>query len=135
VAETSPVIVFDGVCLLCSRWVDFILRHDRARRFQLAAMQGTHGRRLLSEHGLSPYDPLSFLLVQDGRGYTDTDAIIRVLQGLGRPWKVVAGLLRVVPGFLRDPAYRWVARHRYRLFGRREMCRLPDAAHASRFLD
>jgi predicted DCC family thiol-disulfide oxidoreductase YuxK len=135
VTETAPVIVFDGVCLLCSRWVDFILRHDTIGRFRLAAMQGRRGSQLLRAYGLSPDDPSSFLLVQDGRGHTDTDAIIRVLQGLGSCWKVAGGLLRLVPRFLRDPAYRWCARHRYRLFGRRDMCRLPDAAHASRFLD
>ncbi|WP_158880610.1 thiol-disulfide oxidoreductase DCC family protein [Rhodanobacter sp. L36] len=133
--DNASVIVFDGVCLLCSRWVDFILRHDHAHRYQLAAMQGRHGSRLLGEHGLSPDDPASFLLVQDGRGYTDTDAIIRVLRGLGGRWMFLGGLLRVVPAFLRDPAYRWIARYRYRLFGRREQCRLPDAAHVTRFLD
>jgi predicted DCC family thiol-disulfide oxidoreductase YuxK len=133
--EASPVIVFDGVCLLCNRWVDFLLRHDTASRYRFAAMQGEHGRRLLREHDLSPDDPLSFLLVQDGRGYIDTDAIIRVLQGLGRGWKAAGGALRLVPRLLRDPAYRWVARHRYRLFGRRDVCRLPDRALAWRFLD
>lgn len=134
-SDTAPVIVFDSVCILCSRWVDFILRHDRENRFRLAAMQGHHGSGLLHAHGLSPDDPASLLLVQDGRGYTDTDAIIRVLQGLGGRWKLVSGMMRLVPRFLRDPAYRWVAAHRYRLFGRRDQCRLPDATHASRFLD
>jgi predicted DCC family thiol-disulfide oxidoreductase YuxK len=133
--EDGPVIVFDGVCLLCSRWVDFILRHDRDGRFRLAAMQGNHGRGLLAAHGLSADNPVSFLLVQDGCGYTDTDAIVRVLREFGWGWMFVSGLLRTVPGFLRDPAYRWIARHRYRLFGRREQCRLPDAAYAARFLD
>lgn len=133
--EDGPVIVFDGVCLLCSRWVDFILLHDRDGRFRLAAMQGNHGSSLLRAHGLAPDDPTSFLLVQDGHGYTDTDAIARVLGQLGHRWTLISRLLRAVPKFLRDPAYRWVARHRYRLFGRREQCRLPDAAHAARFLD
>jgi predicted DCC family thiol-disulfide oxidoreductase YuxK len=133
--EDAPVIVFDGICLLCSRWVDFILRHDCDGRFRLAAMQGHHGSSLLRTHGLSPDDPTSFLLVQSGRGYTDTDAIVRVLHQLGGGWTLVSLLLRAVPRLLRDPAYRWIARHRYRLFGRREQCRLPDAAHASRFLD
>jgi len=133
--EESPVIVFDGVCLLCSRWVDFILRHDRNGHFRLAAMQGNHGRTLLLAHGLSPDDPASFLLVQDGRGYIDTDAIARVLRGLGRHWTLASGLLLIIPKFLRNPSYRWIARHRYRLFGRREQCRIPDAAHATRFLD
>lgn len=134
-ANEAPVIVFDGVCLLCSRGVDFVLRHDRAGRFRLAAMQGTHGRALLAAHGLSAADPASFLLVQDGRGHTDTEAIIRVLREFGGPWRAVAAMLRLVPGCCRNPAYRWIARHRYRLFGRRASCRLPDPAQAWRFLD
>lgn len=134
-ADDHPVIVFDGVCVLCSRWVDFILRHDQQGRFRLAAMQGVQGRALLVAHGLSPDDPSSFLLVQDGRGYSNTDAIARVLKQLGGRWSYASALLRVVPGPLRDPAYRWIARHRYRLFGRRDQCRLPEPGDAWRFID
>ena len=126
-SENGPIVVFDGVCLLCNRWVDFLLRHDRTGRYRLAAMQGNHGRRLLQTHGLSPDDPSSFLLVQDGVGFTDTEALIRVLSGLGRGWQIIAWMIGAVPRFIRDPTYRWVARHRYRLFGQR--------AHADRFLD
>lgn len=133
--ENRPIVVFDGVCLLCNRWVDFLLRHDRVGRYRLAAMQGNHGRRLLLTHGLSVDDPSSFLLVQDGLGFTDTQALIRVLAGLGRGWQIVAWMIRTVPRFVRDPTYRWVARHRYRLFGRRTHCRLPDPAYVERFLD
>ncbi|MEW9571904.1 thiol-disulfide oxidoreductase DCC family protein [Rhodanobacter sp. Si-c] len=130
-----PVIVFDGVCLLCSRWVDFILRHDHAGRFRLAAMQGQQGRTLLMAHGLSPDDPVSFLLVEQGHGYRDTDAIVRVLGQLGGSWRAAGAMLQVVPHRLRDPAYRWIARHRYRLFGRRAQCRLPEPEQAWRFID
>ena len=133
--EPAGVIVFDGVCVLCSRWVDFVLRHDRTGRFRLAAMQGTQGRALLLAHGLSADDPVSFLLVQDGRGHTDTDAIARVLHGLGGRWRLAARLLEAVPRACRDPAYRWIARHRYRLFGQRASCRLPEPTQAWRFLD
>lgn len=133
--ENASIIVFDGVCVLCSRWVDFILRHDGAGRFKLAAMQGTHGRALLVSHGLSPNDPSSLLLVQDGRGYTDTDAIIRVLRDFGASWRLLGILLKLVPRGIRDPLYRWLARNRYRLFGQRLQCRLPDPAQAWRFLD
>lgn len=131
----GPIVVFDGVCVLCSRWVDFILRNDRHDRFRLAAMQGQHGRRLLADHGLSPDDPASLLLVQDGRGYTDTDAIRRILGQLGGRWSVPAALLGGIPRPLRDAAYRWIARHRYRLFGQRSTCAMPDPACAHRFLD
>jgi len=135
VDANPPVIVFDGVCVLCSRWVDFILRHDHAGRFRLATMQGMHGRMLMMTHGLSPDDPSSVLLVQDGRGYCDTDAIVRVLRQLGGRWSFASVALRAVPSPLRDSVYRWVARHRYRLFGKRDHCRLPDPAEASRFID
>lgn len=129
------VIVFDGVCVLCSRWVDFILRHDHAGRFRLAAMQGAHGRALLVAHGLSPDDPASFLLVNNGHGYSDTDAIARVLRQLGGPWRIASVMTRVVPRPVRDAIYRWIARHRYRLFGRRAQCRLPEPEQAWRFID
>lgn len=134
-ADTGhPVIIFDGVCVLCSHWVDFILRHDRAGRFRLAAMQGQRGRALLVANGLSPDDPVSFLLVDQGQGYRDTDAIARVLGQLGKPWRMAGAMLRAIPQCLRDPVYRWIARHRYRLFGRRAQCRLPEPEQAWRFI-
>jgi len=130
-----PVIVFDGVCLLCSRCVRFLLKHDRAARYRFAAMQSDSGRALLQAHGLDPDSPLSFLLVEDGRGYTDSDAIARVLRGLGRRrWRWLGRALLVVPRGLRDPAYRFVARHRYRIFGQSRSCFVPTPEQRSRFM-
>jgi len=132
--SAPSVIVFDGVCALCSRWVRFLLRFDRRGRYRFAAMQGVHGRALLQLHGLDPDDPLSFLLVEQGRAWSDTDAIARVLAGLGGAWRA-AHLLRLVPRSWRDRAYRALARNRYRWFGRHERCFLPTPAQAARFLD
>ena len=133
--STEPVIVFDGVCLLCSRWVRFLLKHDRAERYRFASMQSDGGRTLLLAHGLDPDSPLSFLLVQDGCGYTDTDAIARVLRGLhGRRWHWLGGALRLSPRWLRDPVYRFVARHRYRIFGKSRSCFLPTPEQRARFM-
>jgi predicted DCC family thiol-disulfide oxidoreductase YuxK len=126
--------VFDGVCVLCSHWVSFVLRHDRHRLYRFAAMQTATGRELLIEHGLDPEDPRSFLLLDQGRSYTDTDAIARVLRSFGGRWKVVSALLAVVPRFIRDPLYRWTARNRYRLFGRHDVCIVPSAQISDRFL-
>ena len=131
---SAPVIVFDGVCALCSRWVRFLLRFDRHGRYRFAAMQGTHGRRLMRAHGLDPDDPLSFLLVEHGHAHTDTDAIVRVLAGLGGPWRLAA-LARLLPRSLRDRGYRWLARNRYRWFGRHGSCYLPSPEQVQRFLD
>lgn len=127
-------IVFDGVCLLCNGWVRFLLRHDRRGRYRFAAMQGQAGRALLQQHGLDPDDPLSFLLVDDRGAWTDSDAIVRVLAGLGGFWRL-ATVLRVVPRRVRDIGYRLIARHRYRWFGRSEHCMLPTPEQRERFLD
>lgn len=128
-----PILVFDGVCLLCSRWVRFVLRHDRAGRYRFAAMQSETGRALLDACGLDPDDPNSLLLCEAGGHWTDSDAILRVLAGFGGLWRAFAAL-RWLPRPLRDPAYRALARNRYRWFGRSEACWLPAPEHAARFL-
>ena len=141
IAPSSPpraVIVFDGVCVLCNGWVRFLLRHDRRQRYRFAAMQGDRGRSLLAAHGLAPDDPASFLLIEYDAGAsprisTDTDAMRRVLMGLGGVWRIAA-LSALLPRRLRDPLYRLVARNRYRWFGRHEACTVPDPAQAHRFL-
>ena len=132
--HAGAIIVFDGVCALCNGWVDFLLARDRAQRYRFAAMQTPAGRRLLSTHGLDPDDPLSFLLLDDAGAHTDTDAIMRVLAGLGGPWRL-AMLGRLVPRRVRDPSYRLLARRRYRWFGRQAACRVPTPDEADRFLE
>jgi predicted DCC family thiol-disulfide oxidoreductase YuxK len=131
---SHSILVFDGVCVLCSHWVSFVLRHDRHRLYKFAAMQTSTGRELLIEHGIDPDDPKSFLLLEQGRGYMDTDAIVRVLGSFGGRWKIASVLLALVPRFLRDPLYRWTARNRYRLFGRHDVCIVPSGQTADRFL-
>ena len=130
--DDGPVIVFDGVCVLCNGWVRFLLKHDRVGRYRFAAMQADAGRALLARHGLDPDDPASFLLVDGTQAWTDSDAIQRVLTGLGGAWRL-AGMIAWVPRFVRDPLYRWIARHRYRLFGTTE-CRVPTDEERARFL-
>jgi predicted DCC family thiol-disulfide oxidoreductase YuxK len=140
VSDRDPhaVIVFDGVCVLCNGWVDFLLRYDRLQRYRFAAMQGDAGRRLLADNGLDPDDPMSFLLIEYDRGpapriSTDSDAVRRVLVGLGGLWRVAA-LSVLVPRGLRDLLYRLIARNRYRWFGRHDACLAPDAERMKRFL-
>lgn len=141
-SDAGAVIVFDGVCVLCNGWVRFLLRHDRRKRYRFAAMQGEAGRALLAQHGLDPDDPVSFLLIEydldhDGamppRVSTDTTAIRRVIAGLGGLWRV-AHLAALLPGFVRDPLYRLVARNRYRLFGQHDACMVPLPEERARFL-
>lgn len=131
---SDRVLVFDGVCVLCSHWVGFVLAHDAQGLYKFAAMQTETGRRLLTRHGLDPSDPKSFLLLEEGRGYMDTDALIRVLKSFGGRWRFIATLIRLTPRFLRDACYRAIARNRYKLFGKHDLCIVPSAQTADRFL-
>lgn len=128
------IVVFDAQCLLCNGWVQFLLRHDRRAVFRFASIQGATGHRLLADAGLA-VDGLQTLLLVDGqRTWQHTAAIFRVLHALGWPWRL-AWLAWLVPAFLRDPLYRFVARNRYRMFGRSDTCLLPSPRHQDRFLD
>jgi predicted DCC family thiol-disulfide oxidoreductase YuxK len=132
---TQPIVVYDGICLLCSRWIRFLLEQDREGRYLFAAMQSDHGRDLLQSHGLDPDSPFSMLLVESGKGYTDTTAIAKVLRGLPqRRWHWLGATMLTMPKSPRDAAYRLVARHRYRLFGRSEQCFAPTPEQRSRFM-
>lgn len=130
-AADGPVIVFDGVCVLCNGWVRFLLKRDQGR-YRFASMQSDAGRALLAGHGLDPDDPASFLLVEANHAWTDSDAISRVLTGLGGTWRIAA-LIALIPRFLRDPLYRTIARNRYRWFGTTS-CTIPTEAQRNRFL-
>lgn len=129
----GPIILFDAQCVLCSANAQFMLRHDRQRRFRLAAMQGATGAALFRQHGIDPTNPDTILVVDGDRVWRDSDAVIAIYTGLGWPWRV-AGAVRLVPHWLRDRAYRWIARNRYRLFGRRSTCWLPAPKDAGRVL-
>lgn len=128
------IVVFDAQCLVCSGWVRFLLRHDRRGVLRFASMQGATGRALLTQAGLR-VDGLQTLLLVDGtRSWQHTAAILRVLHALGWPWRL-AWAAWLVPAPLRDAAYRWLARNRYRFFGRSEQRMLVPPTQAARFLD
>jgi predicted DCC family thiol-disulfide oxidoreductase YuxK len=128
------IVVFDAQCLLCSGWVHFLLNRRSGQEIRFASMQGETGRRLLLDAGLQPDDLQTLLVLQGDRAWQNTAAILRVLNALGWPWKL-AWIGWVIPAPLRDAAYRWVARRRYRLFGRSEACLLPPPGSVHRFLD
>lgn len=128
-----PVMLFDGVCYLCSGWVAFAIERDPAGYLRFAAVQSPVGQDFLRRRGL-PVDLFeSFYLVDRGRVYEKSEAFFRMVTHLRWPWPLLrAG--RWVPRFLRDWAYDRVARNRYRLFGRRSECLVPDPSIADRFI-
>ena len=133
VDTAGPVILFDAECVLCSANARFVLRHDKAARFRLASMQGDVGAAIYRRHGLDPRDPGTILVVESGRVRRDSDAVLSIYEGLGRPWRLL-GALRIVPAAVRDPRDRWLARNRSRLFGRRNTCWRAPPEHRDRLL-
>ncbi len=131
---SARIIVYDGQCPLCNRWLSFLPPRDPEARISFCPMQTVTGATLMRLHGLDPVDPDSFLYLEFGRAWTGSDGIIRVLMALGGIWRA-CGLLRFIPRRLRDPGYRVIARNRYRWWGRTESCMIPSEELRRRFLD
>jgi len=129
-----PIILFDGVCNLCSRAVRFVLKRDCPKAFRFAAMQSEAGRKFLGQFGLPEGGVDYLVLVERGRCYMKSDAVIRIAARLTPLWRCWALVARLVPRFLRDLKYDLIARWRYRIFGRRSTCLLPPPDAADRFL-
>jgi predicted DCC family thiol-disulfide oxidoreductase YuxK len=129
----GAIILFDAECVLCSANAQFILKHDKIGYFRLASMQGEVGSALYRESGIDPRDPSTMIVIDGGRVRQNSDAVICIYEALGFPWRL-AGLFRLVPLFIRDPAYRLVARNRYRLFGKRTSCWIAPVEYKSRIL-
>ena len=129
----SATILFDGVCNLCNGFVQFVIARDPTARFHFAALQSSAAADLLRDAGVTPPLPDSMVLVEDGRLYFRSAAALRIARRLRFPWALAYGLI-AVPPFIRDPVYDVVAAHRYRWFGRREICMVPSPDVRRRFL-
>lgn len=129
----APILFYDGVCGLCDRLVQFVLRHDRRHRFRFAALQSDAATQTLGHFGKDPEDLDTVYVVADGALLSKSRAIFYVLRELGLPWSLVA-VFRVLPRTLTDWFYDRVARNRYRIWGKRDSCRLPTADERARFL-
>jgi predicted DCC family thiol-disulfide oxidoreductase YuxK len=133
ISTSRAVVLFDGVCNLCNASVNFIIKRDPRNRFAFAALQSEAGRALLARHDISGRRPDSVVLLEEGRCFTRSSAALRIARQLSGPWPLLYPLA-VVPAPIRDRIYDWVARNRYRWFGKREQCRLPTPELASRFV-
>lgn len=129
--DDRPLVVFDGDCVMCSRAARSILRRDRAGRFRLLAAQSDLGRAIYQHLNRDPDQTM--LLLEDGRAFFRSDAVIRIAEGLGGAGRL-AGVARIVPRGLRDRAYDWIACNRRRWFADGEACALPRPDQAGRIL-
>lgn len=127
------IIAFDGVCVLCNGFVRFLVRRDRRAVLRFASSHSPAGAAIFAETGQDWATPVSVVLVDGSRRTVESDAIIGAVTALGGGWRLAAAL-RLLPRPLRDVGYRWVARHRYRWFGKLDSCPVPDPAWAARFV-
>lgn len=127
------IILFDAECVLCSANAQFVLTHDVQGYFQLASMQGDVGAGLYRAHGMDPTNPSTILLIEGDKVRQDSDAVLGIYERLGYPWKLFT-IFRLIPKVLRDPVYRWIARNRYRLFGKRATCWVAPPEYRARVL-
>jgi predicted DCC family thiol-disulfide oxidoreductase YuxK len=129
----DDVILYDGVCVFCSRWIRFVAARDVAHRFRFTAIQSDYGARLAKAFGINPDDPDTNAVIHGGEAFFKSDAALTVLGALpGWGWVRV---LRGVPKPLRNAVYNLVARNRYRIFGKYDECFVPDAAMRARVME
>jgi len=128
-----PVLLFDGVCNLCNGSVQFIIERDPEARFRFASLQSEEGQALLNRFESRPADLSSVVLVQEGRLYARSEAALRVARQLSGGWPLLYALI-VVPRPIRDAVYNWIARNRYRWFGKKDACMIPSPDLKARFL-
>ena len=131
--EESPIVLFDGVCNYCNAMVNSSIRYDKKAILKFAALQSEAGKRLKEEYKVGP-DIDSVILIDNGKVYTYSDAAIRIAKYLRWPAKIFYGFI-VVPKFIRQPFYKWVARNRYKWFGKKENCMVPTPEVRARFLE
>jgi len=125
------IILFDGVCNLCSFSVNLIIKHDKKGYFHFASIQSKIGKELIEKHGLKELD--SIILVQDDKAYIYSDAVLHIAKALDG-WYRYLYIFRFTPKVFRDAIYKVVAKYRYRLFGKQESCMIPTEEVLGRFL-
>lgn len=128
------IILFDGLCNLCNRSVQFIIKHDKLDIFKFTSLQSESGRLLLGKYNIKSKGIDSIVFIRDNRYYLKSTAVLYILKDLRGGWKFLFGFV-VIPTILRDLFYDLIAKMRYKLFGKRDSCMMPDEKVKGRFLD
>lgn len=131
--EEKSVILFDGVCNLCNDAVNFVIDHDRNNHFQFASLQSDFGKSILEKYLLQNLNLDTFVLIENNKAYLKSTAALRVCKRLGFPFLIAFPFI-IVPKFIRDGIYNWVAKNRYQWFGKSATCRIPTPELRNKFL-
>ncbi len=128
-----PILLFDGVCNLCNGFVQFVINRDPEGHFRFAALQSATAQDLLKAHNISTKDMDTVVLVENGKAYVRSEVALRMASKFGGLWPVL-GIFRILPLFIRDRIYDFIAKNRYRWFGEKDQCMIPTPELKSRFL-
>ncbi len=127
--KNKSIIVFDGVCNLCNGAVNFIIQHDRDAVFIFVPLQSACGQRLSEKHGIKTD---SIQLIKNNKVYAESDAVLEILKDLSGIWPVCR-FFKWIPKKIRDGLYRVIAKNRYKIFGKKDVCMVPDPEILKRF--
>lgn len=128
------IVLFDGVCNLCNRSVQFVLKRDKKKQFLFGSLQGKTGQEYLRKYHLPADEFHSFMLIEGNVLYTRSTAVLRMLKYLGRGWQLLYVFI-YLPQSIRDGVYNLIASNRYKLFGKKDHCRIPTLEERERFLE
>lgn len=131
-SNTNPVILFDGVCNLCNSSVQFVIKHDPKRQFRFASIQGDYGQQVLKLFHLPPDSLNSFILLKDNQIYTHSTGALKVAKQLSGAWPLLYAFI-IIPAFIRNAVYQFIANNRYKWFGKKESCAIPSPELKSLF--
>lgn len=129
----SHVILFDGVCALCESSVRFIVKHDKAGLFKFAQAQSEIGQQIQSDLAIDALESGTMILIKEGKAFCKSDAALEIARHLNGPWKALV-CLKIIPPCLRNAVYDFLAKRRYRWFGEKSGCMIPDDTLKERFL-
>ncbi len=132
--ERDYLILFDGLCNFCNYWVRFALKRDQKQKLSFGTLQGSTAKKVLPLYGINEKEITSVVFIEKGKVWQNTSAVLRICKHLGGAWKMFY-ILTIIPTPIRDFVYRIIAQNRYRWFGKRESCMLPDASVKERFVD
>ncbi len=130
----QPLLLYDGVCLLCNGLIKFVLKADKKGKIYISPLQSEYAARRLEGTEIIPEDLDRVVLIANDQFYTSSRAVLELFGLLGFPYQILY-IFRIVPSFIRDAVYRWIARNRYRWFGKADACLLPDKRFMDRFIE
>ena len=130
----QPIILFDGVCNFCNGMVNFVIKRDKSASLKFSTLQSGTGQNLLTAKNFQGPDLRSFVFIEKGELYTRSTAALKVCKYMNGLWPLMYGFI-IVPKFIRDGIYNWIAKNRYRWFGKKEVCMVPTPELQSRFLN